>query len=277
MEQRYESPFKYQDGIKRVEGAVLDKNCISTYREDGTLSTLDLAIMEILYRQHFASRSMIEDMLVGYQVRMPRDLRRTLRHLFQDGILYGYVVGGNVRFYALSDSAVRYMQENGSETLYEYGADVPDTVEVIKSLAYSQLEEGLISTFGESLLSKSRHYQIYGIDGNLTVDGYLELESGTSVHALFVYVARRNAGWQKEASDWYGQLSHYTLGQGATVLFLCEDGGQVIELSEVLQLRYGDSMPERYFTHDTLILSSQCVQHVIVCESGTMRYGTLHV
>lgn len=284
MDDFYESPYRFSNqttiywkhpqepcSASQIQGKV----------EDSTLSDTDLAIMGILYRLHYAARRTLEAELERLEVRKPKDLKRTLKHLLDEGVLSGFASterngNKNIRFYCLTDGSIRYMAEQGMTTEFPYQQTVM-VRDVCAMLAYNQFHSCLMPVLqGKTIIKDCRQYQMYGINGVLVIDGYIEVMRDGQEECLYVHVVRGEEDWQLHVEEFYKSLARYTEGiANTTVLFLCEDSTQVLELSEYLDAQFSTNRPRRYYTYDTLMFSDQLSQRVIACDGSSLVYGSL--
>lgn len=277
QEAHYISPYRY-DGSSYVwtKKKEIQSSDIPDLIQDSTLSTLDYRIMHILYRLRFAPRNGIEEELMREpETRMPKDLKRTLRHLLEEGILYGIgQQGGNIRFYCLSPAAQEYISKHGGTT--DIDCDMHSVHEMLVVMAYNQFSMAAVPMFGRRILKHERRHRMYGAEGTFTVDGYMELIREKLLEYLYIIVIRSGPGWMEDAEDDYRRLARYTCGiPNSSCLFLCEDSVQVQQLSLALNDSFEENTPHRFYTYDTLIFQRQKDQHVIVCEDNSLQYGTL--
>lgn len=284
MDNFYESPYRYNSRTS-IYWKHPEQPCsasqISEKLCDSTLSGIDLAIMEILYRLHYAARRTIEAELEGMEVRKPKDLKRTLKHLIEEGVISGFASAEddrnkNIRFYCLTDGAIQFMAKQGAMTEFPYQPSISGR-DVCALLAYNQLYGCLMSTLeGKPVIKDCRQYQMYGINGVLVVDGYIELMREEQAECLYIHVVRSEKGWHIHTAEFYSALVRYTQGiANTTVLFLCEDSAQVLELSNYLDERFPTDSPKRYYTYDTLVFADQLSQRVIACDGSSLVYGSL--
>lgn len=277
-DQFYLSPYRYEEGMtgEWTRYPVLNEKAVAEAVKDSTISRLDLAIMGILYRLHYASRRVIEAELLSYPDRKPKNLKRTLRALIVNGIVLGFAARGqNIRFYCLTRHSKAYMEAHGGQTDFPY--ERCSIRQMYKIMAYNQLTQALTPTLGnDRIVRHQRHYEILGIDGPVLVDGYLELVNEDAVACIYVFVVRAGKDWLKEVQDWYRRMARYINGAPQNVvLFLCEDGQQVMTLGKHMEQMYPSNLPKRYYTYDTLMFRGQLFQRVIVCDGESMQYGTL--
>ena len=277
-DQFYLSPYRYAEGMtgEWTRYPVLDGNAVAEAVKDSTISRLDLAIMGILYHLHYASRRAIEAALHSYPGRKPKNLKRTLRTLILNGVVLGFALRGqNIRFYCLTRHSKSYMEVHGGQTDFPY--ERCSLRQMYKIMAYNQLAQALLPVLGnDRIVRHQRHYEILGIDGPVLADGYLELVHDDAVACIYIFVVRAGGGWLKEAQEWYRRIARYINGTPQDViLFLCEDGQQVMALGKHMTQLYPADMPRRYYTYDTLLFQGQLFQRIIVCDGKSMQYGTL--
>lgn len=283
MSQYYESPYRYQEGMKlsmKSGNAVTCKE-IQEMAGDSTLSVLDITIMQRLYCLHFASRSMLEQELTDAGVRMPKDLKRTLQTLTGNGVLRGLSCIGshdadaNIRFYTLSKAGREYMAANGGVTDFPY--EEPITGErVLSIMAYNQLADALRHSLSGRIISHTRQYALTGGSAPVTCDGYMEIRNTDILERLYIRVVRSAGDWWSNTCAWYRGLMDYTAGIPACfVLFLCEDGQQVSALSGFMEETFAGEGPRRYYSYDVLIDRTLDRQRVISADKHQAVYGHL--
>lgn len=275
----YESPYCYHERAIRLDTshAACSRQQAEQYMQDGTLSKLDMEILRILFQLEYADRNQIERELEPYSGRKPKNLKRTMNHLIEDGIVRAYynTERDTLWFYSLTPEVRSLLKLLGySSELSLDGVDM-NILEICRALAYHQFYRSFCA--GATVISHERNYMVNGSHGEVISDGYIVLGGKTGKpERIFVHVARRNYGNISDAISWYRAMGSYIQGGSRSVtLFLCESDTHALELA-----RNMEDLPEtlqRYYLFDTLCGGSESVaKRILHYEENAMHYGTIY-
>ena len=280
-EESYLSPFRLENDSRVLfdpDQKTIHAMDIKEAYEDTDLSDLDIHILKIIYMYHHAARSVIEYELDLRHIRQPKNLVRTLKHLYEQGCIRRFRLSdktGATYFYSLTEGSTSYVRGLGTDT------DFPDPLPndyVIASecqlLSSQQVLCGLRKNYAALSSDIWFYKELSGSFGSVVLYGGAKLKRQYQYIDLYLYSVRGSRIAESLAG--ITPLLQYT-AQDSIFLLICEDVKQVADTAELVAKLYPEHKQAILYTYDVLIAGGTLSNRILSVDTstGVMEYGSL--